>query len=144
MNMMTIILTPFRNIRNHYWQACYKTKKIQSAFLNKIHAYKVLKTCLLIIYFGTFVAADPSIPFSFKLFTAFFLHFFIKSLIDCWTKKLLFTSRIQRSLIYSMSKLEAHQAAVMRNFKQWQWVKTLVIGICVKLLLYKNILQYPV
>ena len=32
------------------------------------------------------------------------------------------------SLIYSMSRLEARQAAVLRKFKQWQWVETLVVG----------------
>ena len=33
------------------------------------------------------------------------------------------------SLIYSMIQLEAHQAAVFRKFKQWQWVEILVTAL---------------
>ena len=48
--------------------------------------------CFWTLRFGT-----AAIPFKFQLFTAV-------------------------SLIYSMIQLEAHQAAVLRKFKQWQWV----------------------
>ena len=36
-----------------------------------------------------------------------------------------------------MSRLEAHQAAVLRKFRQWQWVETLVH--CIARALYYNV-----
>ena len=56
------------------------------------------------IFFSPSVLAAKVILFPFKLFTAVFL-------------------------IYSMSQLEAHQAAVLKKFKQWQCVETFVCVI---------------
>ena len=86
--MMTSILTP-----RPVW---FKPKIMRSAFLDKIHACTVLSTYHVVVW-PIFLDRPfwrlPAIPFPFQLLTAV-------------------------SLIYSNDQLEAHQAAVHRNFEQ--------------------------